>query len=344
MANQCEQLVRLLAEEGVSVELVRNNAPYRPAWVGSLPVVRALCRLVPYLVQLGKAAGRVDLIHVLANSGWAWHLFTAPVLLVARLHGTPVVVNYRGGNAESFFARAPRHVLWSLHRVALRVTPSAFLQRVFAKHGLTAEIVPNVIDLARFAPVAQRDCGDAPHFVVARNLEPIYDIPTAMRALVKVHREFRSAQLTIAGVGPERAALEAFAIELGIADSVRFAGRVENTDMPALYASADCVLNPSTVDNMPISLLEAFASGVPVVSTDAGGIPDMVQHGTSGLLVPVGDADAMAREAVRVLRDADLRRRLVRAGLDEAQLYAWPMIRERWRIAYWKAIDAARHA
>ncbi len=318
--------------------LVRNNPPYRPSWIGRLPMVRALFRLLPFMVQLVRAAGRVDLIHVLANSGWAWHMLTTPVLLAAGLRGTPVIVNYRGGNADTFFARAPRHVLWSLRRVALRVTPSAFLQRVFATYGLTAEVVPNIIDLARFTPAPPHEFGDAPHLLVARNLEAIYDIPTALRAFVIVHQAFGNATLTIAGSGPDRQSLEALAAELGVAPWVQFVGRIENADMPALYAAADCVMNTSTVDNMPISLLEAFASGVPVVSSDAGGIPDLVEHETSGLLVQVGDSGAMAREVVRVLKDATLRRRLVQAGLAEARRYAWPEVRERWRAAYWRAV------
>jgi glycosyltransferase involved in cell wall biosynthesis len=343
MANQCEQLVRLLISEGAQVELVRNNAPYRPAWVGRVPMLRALFRLVPYVVHVVRALGRVDLVHVLANSGWAWHLLTTPVLFAASLRGTPVIVNYRGGNADTFFARAPRHVLWSLRRVALRVTPSAFLQRVFAKYGLAAEVVPNIVDLTRFTPAPARNFGDAPHLVVARNLEPIYDMPTALRAFVAVRRAFGNARLTIAGTGPDRQALEALAVDLGVAPWVRFAGRIDNVDMPHLYAAADCALNPSRVDNMPISLLEAFASGVPVVSTDAGGIPDMVEHGVNGLLVPAGNAEAMAREVVRVLQDAALRERLVRAGLEQVRRYAWPEVRDQWRAAYWRAA-ASRNA
>jgi len=344
MANQCEQLVRLLTVEGARVVLVRNNEPYRPVWIGRFPVLRALFRLLPFLAQLVRAAGRVDLIHVLANSGWAWHLLTTPVLFAAGLRGTPVIVNYRGGNADTFLARAPRHVLWSLRRAALRVTPSAFLQRVFAKYGLAAEIVPNIVDLTRFTPAPPREYRDAPQLLVARNLEPIYDLPTALRAFVAVREAFAGATLTIAGSGPERRALEALAAELGVAPWVRFAGRIDNAEMPALYAAADCVINSSKVDNMPISLLEAFASGVPVVSTDAGGIPDLVEHETCGLLVPVGDAGAMAREAVRVLQDRSLRQRLVQAGLSEARRYAWPQVRERWRAAYWRAVASRSRA
>jgi hypothetical protein len=96
MANQCKQLLGLLEGEGAQVELVRTNAPYSPAFVGRVPVLRAFARLVPYLFALWRASGRSDVMHVLANSGWSWHLFSAPAIWIARLRGTPVIVNYRG--------------------------------------------------------------------------------------------------------------------------------------------------------------------------------------------------------------------------------------------------------
>lgn len=341
MANQCEQLLRLLRAEGVQVELVRTNADYRPAWIGRVPVLRALARLLPYLGGLWRACGRADVVHVLANSGWAWHLFAAPAIAIARWRGTPLIVNYRGGHADSFFAQAPRHVLRMLNSVALRVTPSGFLVRVFAKHGLTAEVVPNIIDLSRFSPALPRDFGDAPHLIVTRNLEPIYDIPTAIRVLQQVRQTYPNARLTVAGSGPELERLRAFAHELGLQDAVGFSGRIDNAAIPALYASADCVVNPSTVDNMPNSILEAFASGVPVVSTDAGGIPDVVTPGVSGLLVPVGDVPAMADSVLQVLRDPSLAARLRHAGMAEAARYDWASVRALWFDAYRRAAGQA---
>jgi glycosyltransferase involved in cell wall biosynthesis len=337
MANQCEQLLRLWQREGLSVTLVRTNAPYQPGWIGHVPVLRAAFRLLPYLWQLWSAAGRSDVMHVLANSGWAWHLFAWPAVAIARLRGCAVIVNYRGGHADQFFTRGPRHVLRTLARAQLRVTPSAFLLRVFRQHGLDAEVIPNIIDLTRFAPAPRRDAGDAPHLIVTRNLEPIYDIGTALRAFAIVRQALPGAHLTIAGSGPDLAALQALAGSLGIAEAVRFSGRIDNAQIGALYASADCVLNPSTVDNMPISILEAFASGVPTVSTDAGGIPDLLTHGVDGLLVPIGNADAMARAALDVLQDRALAERLRQAGLTTAQRYAWPRVREQWLDAYQRA-------
>lgn len=341
MTNQCEQLLRLLAADGLHVEHVRTNAPYRPPAVGRVPGLRAVFRIVPYSLSLWRAAARADVMHVFANSGWAWHLFAAPAIFAARLRGVAIIVNYRGGFAEEFFARAPRWVHAALRSATLRVTPSAFLRRVFARFGLDAEVVPNIVDLSRFTPVPRRAAGDAPRLLVARNLEPIYDIASAVRALAALRSRFPGATLVVAGTGPELQALQSLAAELGVAQAVRFVGRIDNERMPQLYADADVALNPSTVDNMPISVLEAFASAVPVISTDAGGVPDMLAHERSGLLVPVGDAGAMAAAVARVLDDAALAERLRAAGLAEAQRYAWPQVRMLWLDAYRRAAAVA---
>ena len=334
MANQCQQLVQLLTSEGIDVELVRTNSPYRPEWVGNIPLLRAVFRLVPYLTRLWRSAGRVNVMHLLANSGWAWHLFAAPAVIVARMRSVPIIVNYRGGGADAFFASAPNHVLKMLAQASLCVTPSVFLQRVFTKYGLASTVIPNIIDLTRFFSSTHRVFGSAPHLVVTRNLEEIYDVATAIRAFFIIQATFPGARLTVAGTGPELTTLQALVCRLNLMDAVLFSGGIENVRMPALYASADCFLNSSTMDNMPIAILEAFASGVPVVSTNAGGIPDLVTHGVNGLLVPVGDDRAMAREALRVLAHPALAHDLRQAGLQEAQKYAWSQVRAKWLHAY----------
>jgi glycosyltransferase involved in cell wall biosynthesis len=327
MANQTRQLARLLGEAGIRVELVQVNPPYAPRWIAGVRGVRALARLVPYVFRLWRCAGRVDLFHVMGNSGWAWHLFAAPAVWVARLRGKPVLVNYRGGGAEEFLAKQGRWVKPTLARAASIVVPSGFLQSVFAAHGIRAEIVPNVVDLTRFQPGRPESHG--PHIVVTRNLEEIYDIPTAIRAFARIRARYTEARLTIAGSGPCRAALERRCAESGLAEAVRFSGPMDNERMADLYKAADLMLNPSRVDNMPISLLEAMASGVPVVSTNVGGVPYVVQEGVSALLVPPGDPEALARAALRILEDPELAARLRRAGLDAVQAYSWDRVRPR---------------
>jgi L-malate glycosyltransferase len=327
MANQTRQLARLLQDSGTIVEVVRSNAPYRPAWVERLRGVRAVFRLAPFLASLWRAGGRVDVFHVMANSGWAWHLFAAPAVWIARWRGRPVVVNYRGGEAEAFMAREARWVVPTLARASAVIVPSGFLAGIFRKHGIGAEIVQNIIDLSRFRP-AVRSPADL-HLIVTRNLEDIYDIPTALRAFAAVKRVHGGARLTIAGSGPARADLERLARELGVARDVTFAGRIDNEQIADLYRSASLLVNPTRVDNMPISLLEAMASGLPIVSTDAGGIPFLVEDGTTALLVHPGDPDAMARAILRLLDDRALADRLVAAGLAAVQAYTWDRVKPR---------------
>jgi glycosyltransferase involved in cell wall biosynthesis len=325
MANQTRQLARLLAGEGWTATVVQVNASYRPAWIARLRGVRALARLGPYAIDLWRSARDADLVHVMANSGWAWHLFASPAIVIARMCGKPVIVNYRGGEAEAFLQRQGRWVLPILRLATAVIVPSGYLQRVFARWGISAQIVPNIVDLQRFAPGAA--LSGPPHLIVTRNLEDIYDLPTALRAFARIRQTFPAARLTIAGSGPRHADLVALASTLGVASDTTFTGRVDNDQMPDLYRSADLLLNPSRVDNMPISLLEAMASGIPIVSTDVGGIAHLVTDGETALLVPPGDVEAMATAAIRILDDRGLASRLRNAGLEAARAYTWTRVR-----------------
>lgn len=332
MANQTRQLAQLLGAEGCAVTLVQVNTPYRPSWIERWQGVRALFRLVPYLFRLWRAIGGAQIVHVMANSGWAWHLFAAPAVWIGALRGVPVVINYRGGDAPAFLARQFRFVGPTLRRAHRVVVPSGFLAGVFERYGVRTTIVPNIVNLDAFYPAATPPA--TPHLIVTRNLEPIYDVAAAIRAFAIVRERFPQARLTVAGEGPERQRLEALAAQLGVAPEVAFPGRLDNAQLPALYRSASVVVNASLVDNMPISLLEAMASGVPIVSTDVGGVAYLVEDGKTALLVPPREPEAMAAAIAALLDDPQRAARIAaaaRAGLDQ---YSWPRVRESLFRAY----------
>ncbi len=325
MANQTRQLAELLRSEGIEVEVVRNNADYRPQWIGRILVLRAFFRLIPYILDLWSACRRGGLMHLMANSGWSWHIFAAPAILVARALNVPVLVNYRGGEAERFLEAQAKWVLPVLKKAQVLAVPSGFLQKVFSAHGVEAVIVPNVVDLSRFGGQSARKAPnvDAPNLLVARNLEPIYDNATALRAFARLREHWPKAKMSIAGDGPERATLTEIAADLGIADAVTFTGKLDRDAMARLYAGADVMLNPSLVDNTPNSVLEAWAAGVPVVSTCVGGVPYLVQDGQDALLVPPGDPVALAEATAALLRDEPLWSRLRAAGFASAARHTW---------------------
>ena len=162
MANQTLQLIGLLEAAGHQVEVIQINAPYRPAWAEKLKGVRALFRLLPYIAHLWASAGRVDVFHVMANSGWSWHLFAAPTIWIGRLRGCPVVVNYRGGEADTFMQKSQNWVRPSMKAATTVIVPSGFLEHVFNKYGVATTIVPNIINLSRFRQAdgvtARRQC------------------------------------------------------------------------------------------------------------------------------------------------------------------------------------------
>lgn len=325
MANQTQQLAELLRSEGQSVTLVPSNAPYSPCWVAGVPGLRAVFRLFPYLLRLWREIGSSQLVHVMANSGWSWHLFAAPAIRIAALRRVPVIVNYRGGEAESFLSTSARSVHRTMRKAAALIVPSGFLKATFERFDMSAAIVPNIVDLRRFSN-PQPHHTNRRRLLVARNLEPIYDNESAIRALAIVRQTHPDATLTIAGSGPLAETLQSLVNTLGLTESVVFTGRLDRDAMADAYRDADIALNPSLVDNMPNSVLEALASGVPVVSTRVGGVPYIVKDEETALLVPPKSPEAMAAAIVRLMDDAVLAQRLIDNGLAEVQAYTWPRV------------------
>ncbi|MEJ6008006.1 glycosyltransferase family 4 protein [Paucibacter sp. AS339] len=339
MANQTHQLAELLRGEGAYVDLVQTNAAYRPTWISQVPGLRAFFRLLPYLLNLWRAAGRNQLLHVMANSGWSWHLFAAPAIWIGFLKGKPVLVNYRGGEAGSFLERQSGVVRFSLRRASSLLVPSGFLEAIFAQHGFTSTVLPNVVDLQRFYPTenSENPATNELRLLVARNLELLYDNATAIRAFARIREAYPNATLTVAGSGPEKGNLMLLAEQLGIGQAVRFTGRLDREAMANEYRLSAISINPSLADNMPNSVLESLASGVPIVTTNVGGVPYLVKDGTTALFVPINDDQAMAEALLRLLKDVPLCKRLREEGLAEVRRYTWakigPQLAESYRLA-----------
>jgi glycosyltransferase involved in cell wall biosynthesis len=334
MAMQALQLARLLRLEGVDVAVVQTNAPYRPSWVSNIRGLRALFRLIPYLWRIWRLAGNCDVIHLMANSGWSWQLFAAPVIWLGWFRRTPVIVNYRGGEAREYLRASARWVKPSISRASSLVVPSGFLKQVFSEFDLGATVIPNIIDLETFHPAPEPPAGSTFNVVITRNLEPIYGLETAIRAISLIRDQVPGIALKIAGSGPQRAELEQLVKHLGLEDAVVFLGRLERADIVKLYHSAHAFLNPSRVDNMPNSVLEALACGLPVISTNVGGVPYIVRDGETAVLVAPDNEMEMAQAILSVSRDSKLRSRLIEGGRNEVIQYAWDRVRPQWLALY----------
>ncbi len=338
MANQTNQLASLLKEEGVDVAILQTNAPYTCRFIENISGVRAVFRLLPYIWQLWKSVKKFDCLHVMANSGWSWQLYAAPAVWIGWLKNVPVIVNYRGGEAEKYFQASIKWIAPTLKKVSVVVVPSGFLKNVFNNFGFSAEVIPNIVDFQRFSfkGSTRLKNSEAPRLVIARNLEKIYGIDMAIKAVGILKPSFPAIKLIIAGSGDWHAELLEMVAEQGLAENIEFTGKLNPQQIVDLYANADIMLNPTTVDNMPNSVLEAMAIGMPVVTTNVGGIPYIVTDHETALFVDVNRPDMMAAKVEQLIRDPILYEKLVLNGIKQVKKYAWDVVKQQWLDTYYR--------
>jgi L-malate glycosyltransferase len=336
LGGQAVQAARLLGELQKEESLHVGFLPMNPRLPGPLALlqrikyVRTACTVVWFVLQLVWRLPRYDILHIFTASYFSFWWAPMPAILLGRLFGKRVILNYRDGRAEDHL-RNWRSAIPVIRQAHVLVAPSEYLVDVFARFGLPARSVGNIIDLQRYRYRERRAL--RPVFFTNRSLEPLYNVPCILRAFALIQQHYPDASLTIAHDGVCRRALEQLAQQLGLRHT-RFIGEVPQHEMPALYDAADVYLTSPDLDCMPGSLLECFASGLPVVATRAGGIPYIMTHEETGLLVSCNDHEALAAAALRLLRDPELVTRLTANAYREVARYGWPHVRDGWLRIY----------
>jgi L-malate glycosyltransferase len=337
LGGQAVQANYLLQHLGREPNFKVSFVPHNPQLPGplrllqSIKYVRTLVTSFVYCISLLIQIPRHDIVHTFSASYLSFLIAPAPAIIISRLFGKKVILNYRSGEAEDHLRCWPRTAAPIMRLADELIVPSQYLIDVFWKFGLRATAVANIIDPDRFRFKERKPL--RPIFLSNRNLYPLYNVACILRAFAKIQQTFPEARLIIAGDGSQRPSLEELARELKL-QNVEFRGRVAPHRMHELYDEAHIFLNSSNIDNMPGSILESFATGMPVVSTSAGGIRCIVTHEQTGLLVPRNDHDAMAAWAIRLLESPDLASSIARNAYDECAGYRWDAVREKWLAAY----------
>jgi glycosyltransferase involved in cell wall biosynthesis len=343
LGGQAVQASRLLRQWKDDAEVEAWLVPINPAFprglrfARSIKYLRTVVQELIYIPTLVAQIRRADIVHVFSASYSSFLLSPLPAVLVARLLGRPVVLNYRSGQAPDHLTRS-RVARWTLGAVQRNVVPSRFLVDVFAAFGIDANVIPNMVDFSRFRfreRVAMR-----PRILSTRNFDGLYNVACTIRAFHLVQEKFPDATLTLVGGGAEEAHLRALVRELRL-NGVTFTGQVGPDDIPALYDDHDIYLQSPDIDNMPTSVIEAFACGLPVVSTEAGGVPAIMTHREHGLLAPLGDYQALGRHVLDLLADPDTARQYTLAARESIQGCTWSEVRGQWLRAYRSTLEAA---
>lgn len=260
---------------------------------------------------------------------------TGPVgLAVKRLIGRPYLLSLRGGDVPGFLpgALGRLHTLtapvsrWVWHEASAIVANSRGLRDLAQKSSPSREVeyVPNGIDLERYVPRQPTAPDGVFRLLFSGRLVEQKGVRYIIEALPAVQSALqRPVELVVAGAGPIEADLRAQAQSLGLEQSVRFLGWTERAAMPDLYSSADVFVFPSFEEGMPNVVLEAMASGLPLVATDIYGHRELMAQEDNALLTPTADSAAISAALIRIGREPVLRERLARRSRERAQAFTW---------------------
>jgi glycogen(starch) synthase len=350
MQNHTAELTRALDRRGVVQTVVTTRLLTAPRFqrLGNharvirlgLPVRRLRQLYGPQAAVLAPIlAARSDLVHVHLGEDLA----ILPVgMAAAKLHRLPLVLTVHMSLRHTLVVTGFRSVVlkafggpierwgerWA--DVVLVITPR--LARMLLSEGIVGDrvrVIPPGVNSALFAgphadpfPWIRR-----PRVVFVGRLAPQKGVRTLVTAARLLENPY--AQILLVGDGPERVDLERESRRPGGGNRVHFLGFVQHEHIPAVLAHADLLVLPSIYEELGTVLLEAMWLGLPIVASKSGGIPEVVTDGVSGLLVPPGDSEALARAIDRVLSSPDLARQLGEAARKRAKDYDWEMLAER---------------
>ena len=316
ISGQVELLHRKLREEGHPADIFSTKGSF--FWRLSLPP------------RLRKAAENYDVLHIHCCSGWGF----LPAVLgvtVGRKLGKRVVLTYHGGGAETFFDQHSKLVRHYLMHTDQNIVLSGFLAQVFNKHQIPYTIIPNIIELD--SSLYRERTTMKPHFICVRAHEPLYNIPCILRAFLQVQKQLPDATLTLVGDGSQHEALvqQVSAMKL---KNVTFTGRVDNSEIYRHLDHADIMLSAPTVDNMPVSLLEAMNTGLLVISSRVGGVPYMIEDGKTGLLFDSDNADQLAERILWAVAHPAECLAIIHRARQEVDRYQWTNVKDKLYTAY----------
>jgi glycosyltransferase involved in cell wall biosynthesis len=295
-------------------------SPYRIGWIrGAHMLSAAVYRCREY-----------DLAVIDLYSGRAFIWGEALSLFLASLR-RPFVLVLRGGALPDYARRYPQRVKACLARASAIITPSRYLMEQMRPYRADLCLVPNPLNVSAYAFRLREE--PQPHLVWLRAFHEMYNPLLALQVGALLAVDFPDMRLTM--VGPDKGdgslrRLQRLIVELDFADRITLVDGVPKTQISYWMNRGDIFLNTTSVDNTPVSVLEAMACGLCVVSTNVGGIPYLLEHEHDTLLVTPGNPEAMAGAVRHILTAPGLAKRLSYNAHRKAGQFDWSVILPQW--------------
>ena len=314
--NPAEHLAPLLEKEGVVCSLVSSKQ-------------NRYMRLLDILRTIWNERVRTDMLVLQVYSGRGFALIDI-VSFFASILGVPMVMALHGGDLPLQMKRSPGWSIKVFKRAHTLVAPSEFIAEAVLSLGFEVVIIPNAIDIDDY-PFTQRQRA-LPNLLWMRTFHDLYNPLMAVNVFARIKKIYPKAQLTMAG--QEKGMLDAVrhsVNELGLDQSVRFVGFLDPDSKKQEFASHDIFLNTNRVDNMPVSLIEAAAFGIPIVATEVGGVPYLFKDGLCGKLVPDNDVNAMVDAIQHLIVDPAYVENCSRQNRAFAKNRDWSTVLPQWK-------------
>ncbi len=249
---------------------------------------------------------------------------------IAKQLKIPYIPILHGGNLPDRLERREVMLMKYLDEAAEIVAPSGFLKFHFDQKHYKVHLIPNFLEIKNYKFTKREKTGC--RLLYVRSFHSIYNPQMAIRVLAELKKNYSEARLCM--VGPDKDGsmqiCKELANELGVADSIEFTGVLSKQDWIKKSEEFDIFINTTNVDNTPVSVIEAMALGLPVVSTNVGGIPYLLTDEVDALLVEKGDVGEMVRAIHRLVEDKSLVNQLTNAARKKVENFDWKVVRNQW--------------
>lgn len=315
--NIWQDLAHHLREGGYSVLTTSNKA-------------NKILRLFDMLTTIWRYRKDYDIAQIDVFSGLAfiWAYLSASLLM--KIH-KPFILTLHGGSLPEFSSRYTLPVQRLLASANAVTVPSHYLFEKLRPYRDDLQLIPNAVDISRYP--FHRRVSPEPSLIWLRAFHEIYNPELAVEMLYKLRSKFPAARLIM--VGPDKGdgslqSTQQHAAELGLMDSVKFSGSVPKSEVPVWLNKGDIFINTTNFDNTPISVMEAMACGLCVVSTNVGGLPYLLEDNRDALLVPPNDPSAMSVAITCILTEPGLAEKLSENARTKVEQFNWKIILPMW--------------
>jgi glycosyltransferase involved in cell wall biosynthesis len=317
----CEDLADQLKNSGWPVITTSNKQP-------------RVSRLWDMLSTIWKRRHDFELAQVDVYSGPAFRWAEACCWLLRRV-GKPYILTLHGGNLPEFSRKNTKRVQKLLNSAAMVTSPSPYLAELMSQYRKDLVLLPNPIDL-KALPFNLRT-NPRTTLIWLRAFHSIYNPVLAIKVLASLIQEFPDVRLKMGGPDKDGTTLKQFqsaAVELKVTDRVQIVGAIPHEKVGDFLSEGDIFLNTTFFDNTPVSVLEAMACGLCVVSTNVGGIPILIKNEQEALLVPPDDVNAMTQAVRRLLREPQLASQISSGGRTKVEAFDWTEILPKWQSLF----------